>query len=63
MSEQRIDVTYWLDLDTLDAQRATYKHHGPDTSLAGVWIDREQWEDMGRPGRIEVTPRAAGGRP
>lgn len=49
-------ITFWLDLDGLDDERATFKHFGPDKSLSGFWIDREMWADIGRPGRIEITP-------
>jgi hypothetical protein len=51
--------TFLIDLDTLDVNRATYRHNGGGDSLTGLWLTRERWEDMGRPSRLEITPKPA----
>jgi len=49
-------VTYWIPLDRLDADGAKFAGP-PDGHRAEVLITRKAWEDLGRPGMIEVEPK------
>jgi len=58
-------VTYWLDLDQLTNESATFRHYVHDNELSGVVVrlPRDAWQEMGRPGRITAAPwRADGAR-
>jgi hypothetical protein len=49
-------ATWWVDLNALDRTNASFtsdKHH------LALDMPREEWERLGRPSRIEVTPRPA----
>jgi hypothetical protein len=53
-------TTFCLNLDGLDADRATFAHYmGAESTPSGlilVDLSREVWQEMGRPSHIKVTP-------
>jgi hypothetical protein len=58
-TETLIDLTtYIMDLDELDKSGATFRHQLNNArAFVVVTIDRERWESLGRPARIEVEPK------
>lgn len=50
-------TTWWLNLDGLDVAFAVFEHQPPmgGPGTATLKIDREEWEKLGRPGKIQVV--------
>jgi hypothetical protein len=49
---------YVMELDALDAGRALFRHRNPgdsDDSRASLALNRDQWQDLGKPSALLVT--------
>lgn len=51
-------MQYVMELDALDTGRALFRHRNPadtEDSRASLALNRDQWQDLGKPSALIVT--------